>query len=122
MAHPCSDLLLFVMHLMLKRGADPNAANEHGLTALHNACLRAAEGNVLFLLQNGADVNAADKYVARTQKEGFFPVYLCTAPFRAFIPAEICFICQLEMFVLAGSVNTHCTSLVARAKSALRNY
>eukprot|EP01122_Echinamoeba_exundans_P011084 TRINITY_DN428_c1_g1_i1.p1 TRINITY_DN428_c1_g1~~TRINITY_DN428_c1_g1_i1.p1 ORF type:complete len:1357 (+),score=281.76 TRINITY_DN428_c1_g1_i1:175-4245(+) len=61
-AHPCSDLLLFVMHLMLKRGADPNAANEHGLTPLHNACLRAGEGNVLFLLQNGADVNAADKF------------------------------------------------------------
>ena len=61
-AHPCSDLLLFIAHLMLKRGTDPNAANEHGLTPLHNACLRAGEGNVLFLLLNGANGDLADKY------------------------------------------------------------
>ena len=47
---------------MLKRGADINAKNEHGYTPLHNACLRAGEGTVLFLLQNNAAVDTVSKY------------------------------------------------------------
>jgi RAP1 GTPase activating protein 1 len=62
MCLPCSDMLMFVLHLMMKRKCNVNAKNEHGMTPLHNAALRAGEGNVLFLLQNNAKVNETNNY------------------------------------------------------------
>jgi ankyrin repeat protein len=49
----------------LKRKCNVNAKNEHGMTPLHNAALRAGEGNVLFLLQNNAKVNETNKFRSR---------------------------------------------------------
>lgn len=46
----------------VKRKCNVNIKNEHGQTPLHNAALRAGEGNVLFLLQNGSKVNETNKY------------------------------------------------------------
>jgi ankyrin repeat protein len=62
MCLPCSDMLMFVLHLMVKRKCNVNIKNEHGQTPLHNAALRAGEGNVLFLLQNGSKVNETNNY------------------------------------------------------------
>lgn len=45
------------MHLIQKRTKNLNIKNEHGMTPLHNACLRNGEGVVLFLLCNGANPN-----------------------------------------------------------------
>lgn len=53
----CSDLLLFVMHLIIKRSDLINLKNEFGITPLQNACLRNGEAVILYLLCNGADPN-----------------------------------------------------------------
>ncbi|KAK4487261.1 hypothetical protein RD792_006137 [Penstemon davidsonii] len=51
------DLLL---HHLLKRGLDPNEADNSGRTALHIAASKGNENCVLLLLDFGADVNARD--------------------------------------------------------------
>lgn len=45
------------MHLVIKRTKNVNVKNEHGMTPLHNACLRNGEAAILYLLSNGATVN-----------------------------------------------------------------
>lgn len=54
---PMSDHLIYVLHLMVKKGADVSIPNEHGVTPLHNACLRANEGMVILLVMNGANLD-----------------------------------------------------------------
>jgi hypothetical protein len=46
---------------LLKKGADPNAKNEYGLTPLHIAAIRGRVDVVRFLLEHGANPNARDK-------------------------------------------------------------
>eukprot|EP00814_Leptocylindrus_danicus_P019019 CAMPEP_0116009262 /NCGR_PEP_ID=MMETSP0321-20121206/3333_1 /TAXON_ID=163516 /ORGANISM="Leptocylindrus danicus var. danicus, Strain B650" /LENGTH=1266 /DNA_ID=CAMNT_0003478201 /DNA_START=770 /DNA_END=4570 /DNA_ORIENTATION=- len=50
----------FMVRLLLTGGANPNIPNEHGLCALHLAVTRRNLQVTKILLDNGADVNAAD--------------------------------------------------------------
>jgi cytohesin len=54
---------------LLKRGANPNAKNEHGWTPLHRAAYRGHADVARLLLEHGADANAKSK-------DSFFPTPL----------------------------------------------
>jgi ankyrin repeat protein len=67
---------LEAVQLLWKLGADVNAADANGDTALHGAVLRAADSVVKFLAENGADLNAVNKkgWAPLTIAEGVFHV------------------------------------------------
>ena len=50
------------VQLTVSLGADVNATNEAGLTALHGAALNGADAVVQFLAERGANLDAKDKY------------------------------------------------------------
>lgn len=49
------------MKLLLDKGGDVKAANDHGLTALHGAAFKGANKVVQLLVDRGADLAAQDK-------------------------------------------------------------
>jgi len=51
---------LELVKLLLDRGADVNAANDHGITALHGAAYKAANRVVQLLVDRGAKLDAKD--------------------------------------------------------------
>ena len=53
---------LEAVKLMVELGADVNAANDAGRTALHGATNMYAEGIIQFLAEHGANMDAKDKY------------------------------------------------------------
>ncbi|HEX4274257.1 MAG TPA: ankyrin repeat domain-containing protein [Bryobacteraceae bacterium] len=55
------DQTLEVVKLLLSLGADVNAANDHGITALHGAGYKGANKTVQFLVERGAKLDALDK-------------------------------------------------------------
>ena len=55
------DQTLEVVKLLLSLGSDVNAANDHGITALHGAAYKGANKVVQFLVDHGADLAAKDK-------------------------------------------------------------
>lgn len=56
---------------MLSNGANPNASDEDGLTALHQACIDNCENIVRLLLENGSNVDCRDS-------EDWTPLHACT--------------------------------------------
>ena len=50
-----------VIKLLMERGADLNAFNTNGQTALHRAAQRGADQLVRFLAENGAKLDMRDK-------------------------------------------------------------
>lgn len=56
---------------MMQNGADPNSADEDGLTALHQACIDNCEPIVRMLLHFGSDVDCRDS-------EDWTPLHACT--------------------------------------------
>ncbi len=56
---------------MLKRGADIEMRNKWGETPLHNTCKRGNLETTVYLLNNGADINAIDNF----GETGSLPVY-----------------------------------------------
>ena len=62
MLHETSeDQTLEVVKLLISLGADVNAANDHGITALHGAGYKGANKAVQFLVDHGAKLDALDK-------------------------------------------------------------
>ena len=55
------DETMEVVKLLLEKGAVVNAANDHGITALHGAAYKGANKVVQFLTDRGADLAAKDK-------------------------------------------------------------
>src|SRR6266849_6822325 len=55
------DETLEVVKLLLELGADVNAANDHGITALHGAAYKGANKAVQLLVDRGAKLDAQDK-------------------------------------------------------------
>jgi ankyrin repeat protein len=55
------DETLSVVRLLLERGGDVRAANDHGITALHGAGYKGANQVVQLLVDRGADLAAQDK-------------------------------------------------------------
>jgi ankyrin repeat protein len=55
------DQTLEVVKLLLGLGSEVNAANDHGITALHGAAYKGANRVVQFLVDHGADLAAKDK-------------------------------------------------------------
>jgi ankyrin repeat protein len=55
-------IALEAVKIALELGADVNAANEDGLTALHGAAANGADGVVQLLAEKGANLNPRDKY------------------------------------------------------------
>ena len=53
---------LEVAKLMLVRGASPNDGNEHGITPLHEVASYGTETFARFLIENGANAAATNKY------------------------------------------------------------
>jgi ankyrin repeat protein len=51
-----------ILTLMLKRGADVEMRNKWGETPLHNTCKRGNLETTVYLLNNGADINAIDNF------------------------------------------------------------
>lgn len=47
-----------IIMALIKAGADINQTNEKGLTLLHQAVLKEDSATAIFLLENGADINA----------------------------------------------------------------
>lgn len=56
-----ADQTLEVVKLLLTLGADVNAANDHGITALHGAGYKGANKAVQLLVDHGAKLDALDK-------------------------------------------------------------
>jgi ankyrin repeat protein len=54
--------LFDVTMLLLERGADVNAAGEHGWTALHGAAYKGIDAIVQLLVDRGAALEAIDEY------------------------------------------------------------
>ena len=52
---------LDLVKLLIDRGADVNAANDHGITALHGAAYKGANKTVQLLVDHGANLEAKDK-------------------------------------------------------------
>lgn len=50
-----------MMELLLKHGADINAADAKGWTALHAACFRGKADHAEFLIKNGADIERTNR-------------------------------------------------------------
>jgi ankyrin repeat protein len=55
------DTTLELIRLLLQLGADVNAANDHGITALHGAGYKGAKKAVQLLVDRGAKLDALDK-------------------------------------------------------------
>jgi ankyrin repeat protein len=55
------DQTLEVIQLLLSLGADVNAANDHGITALHGAGYKGAKKAIKLLVDKGAKLDALDK-------------------------------------------------------------
>ena len=53
---------LEAVKLAVELGADVNATNEYGMTALHAACFINADNIVEFLVKSGADIDAKDVF------------------------------------------------------------
>jgi ankyrin repeat protein len=64
-----------VIRLLMERGADINAFNANGVTALHRAAARGADKLVQFLADNGAKLDLRDR-------QGRMPVDLAAEPVR----------------------------------------
>ena len=56
-----ADQTVELVKLLLERGADIRAANDHGITALHGAAYKGANRVVQLLVDRGADLAAQDK-------------------------------------------------------------
>ena len=50
-----------VVHLLLEKGADLNARNKSGVSALHEASYKGAESTLSYLLSLNVDVDPVDK-------------------------------------------------------------
>ncbi len=55
------DQTIEVVKLLLDLGSDPNAVNDHGITALHGAGFKGANKAVQLLVDHGAKLDALDK-------------------------------------------------------------
>ena len=64
-----------ILGLMLKRGADIEMRNKWGETPLHNTCKRGNLETTVYLLNNGADINAIDNF----GETGSLPVYFVSS-------------------------------------------
>jgi ankyrin repeat protein len=49
-----------MVRVLLEAGADPNAKDEHGYTALHSAARMGLREAIILLIKHGAEVNAKD--------------------------------------------------------------
>lgn len=55
-----TNIYLFVVRRLLKKGVNPDSTNEDGLTALHQCCIDDNEEMMKLLIEFGANVNAED--------------------------------------------------------------
>lgn len=51
-----------ILSLMLRKGADIEMRNRWGETPLHNTCKRGNLESSIYLVDNGADINAVDTF------------------------------------------------------------
>ncbi len=56
------DEALETVKVAIELGADINATNEYGMTALHASCFINADNIIEYLVENGADINAKDNF------------------------------------------------------------
>ncbi len=57
-----TDQALETVKVALELGADINALNEYGMSALHGSCFINADNIIEYLVKNGADIEAMDKF------------------------------------------------------------
>ncbi len=57
-----TDQALETVKVALELGADINAVNDYGMSALHGACFINADNVIEYLVKNGADIEASDNF------------------------------------------------------------
>ena len=92
------------MRLLFQHGADPNIADDNGMTPLHYAAQRGRSDLVRYMLAKGADIFAADHQVCEWLSTG--GTCACTHSLRL-VSTYVCVLCACVRVCVCGCMAHH---------------